>query len=83
MYSIPSSIEPFTPAKHSIVVLVLSLLEVLELPLDVSFTSATEALKDVRFVCLCGDPRYEGHFDFKGLVGTFRFVTTSATELVL
>ena len=79
----PRSIESSTPAKHSIVILVLSLLEVLELPQDVTFTSATEALKDVRFVCLCGDPRYEGHFDFKGLVGTLCFVTTSATELVL
>ena len=60
--------------------LVLSLLEVLELPKDVTTNSATETLKDVRFVCLCGDPRYEGHFDFEGLVGTFSSVVKSAAE---
>ena len=74
--------ESSTPAKHNIVVLVLSLLEILELPQDVTFSSATEALGDVRFVCLCGDPRYEDYLDFKGLVGTFNPVAILAAESV-
>lgn len=74
--------EPSIPAKHSIVVLVLSLLEVLDLPRDTTLTSATEALKDVRFVCLCGDPRYENHFDFQGLVSTPGLAATLVAELV-
>ena len=73
------SIESSIPAKHSIVVLVLSLLEVLKLPQDTTLTFAIEALKDVRFVCLCGDPRYEGYSDFQGLVGTSSFAATLAT----
>ena len=78
----PWSIESSTPAKRSIVALVLSLLEALELPQDVTLSSATEAFKDVRFVCLCGDPRYKGHFDFEGLVSTFSFVVKSVAELL-
>jgi len=74
--------EPSVPAKHNIVKLVLSLLEVLELPRDTTLTSAAEALKDIRFVCLCGDPRYEGHFDFQGLVSTPGLAATLAAELV-
>ena len=76
------SIESSTPAKRSIVVLALTLLEILEFPQDTTLSSATEALKEVRLVCLCGDPRYEGHFDFQGLVGTSNFAATLAAELV-
>ena len=76
------STEPSIPAKHSIVVLVLTLLEVLELSRDATLTSAAEALKDIRFVCLCGDPRYEGHFDFQGLVGISSIAATLAAKSV-
>ncbi|KAF9644276.1 hypothetical protein BDM02DRAFT_3190748 [Thelephora ganbajun] len=62
------SIEFSTPAEHDIIALVLRLLEVLELPQNSTLSSAIEALEDVRFLCLCGDPRYEGHFDFQGLL---------------
>ena len=64
------SIESSAPAKRNTIVLVLRLLEVLELPQDVTLSRATEVLEDVRFLCLCGDPRYGGHFDFQGLVGS-------------
>ena len=64
------SIESSAPAKRNVIVLVLRLLEVLELPQDVTLSCATEVLEYVRFLCLCGDPRYEGHFDFQGLVGS-------------
>ena len=77
------SIESSIPAKRNIVALVLSLLEVLELPQAATLSSTTEGLRDIRFLCLCGDPRYEGHFDFQGLVGTLRFVATLAAEAVL
>jgi len=77
------SIESSTPAKRKIVALILSLLEVLELPQTATLSPATEALRDIRFICLCGDPRYEGHFDFQGLVGTFRFVAAPAADSVL
>ena len=65
------SIETSTPAQRSIVAIVLSLLEILKLPQDATLSFATEALKDTRFACQCGDPRYEGTFDFQGIVGTF------------
>jgi hypothetical protein len=80
----PSSLPTgsITPAKRSTIILVLSLLEVLELPQDTTLTSAAEALKGVGFVCLCGDPRYEGHFNFQGLVGTSSLTAILAAELV-
>lgn len=77
------SSESSVPAKHNTIVLVRNLLEVLELPQDLTLTSAAEALKDIRFLCLCGDPRYEGHFDFQGLVGASSLAVTSTAELVL
>jgi len=77
------SIESFAPAKHNIVALALSLLEVLKLPQATTLSSATEGLRDIRFICLCGDPRYEGHFDFTGLVGAFSLIETLAAELLL
>jgi len=80
---VPWSIESSAPAKHNIVALALSLLEVLELPQATTLSSATEGLRDIRFICLCGDPRYEGHFDFTGLVGTFSFIATLAPGSVL
>ena len=63
------SIESSTPAKRNIIALVLSLLEVLELPHAATLTSTTEALRDIQFLCLCGDPRYDGHFDYQGTKG--------------
>jgi len=77
------SVESSTPAKRNIVVLVLGLLEILGLPQDATLSSTTEALKDVRFVCLCGDPRYGGHFDLEGLVGASNPAATSTAESVL
>ena len=46
------SIESSTPAKHSIVALVLSLLELLGLPQDITLSSATETIGGARFVSL-------------------------------
>lgn len=74
------SIESSIPANHSIIVLVLNLLKILELSQDLTMTSATETLKDIRLVCLCGDPRYEGCFDFQGLVGTSDLMVTSTAD---
>ena len=59
-----------TPAQPGIAMAVLGLLKVIGLPQDATLSSATEALGDVRFACLCGDPRYQSNFDFQGLVGT-------------
>ena len=69
------------PAQHSIVAIVLSLLEILELPRDATLSSATEALEGVCFACLCGDPRYEVNFDFRGIVGTFGLMESPTAEL--
>ncbi|KAF9783212.1 hypothetical protein BJ322DRAFT_1110091 [Thelephora terrestris] len=63
------SIESSAPAQPSIVMAVLSLLKLLGLSQDATLSSATEVLTNVRFACLCGDPRYEGNFDFQGLLG--------------
>jgi hypothetical protein len=77
------SIESSVPAQRSIVATVLSLLKIIKLPHDATLSFATEALKDARFACLCGDPRYEGNFDFQGIVGTFNLIATLPTaELV-
>ena len=77
------SFESSAPANHKIVALVLRLLEVLGLPQDITLDSATETLKDVQFLCLCGDPRYTGHFDFQKLVGIPNIAMISAAEIVL
>ena len=77
------SIESSTVVKHDTIVLMLDLLEVLGLPQDATLSSATEAFKEVQFVCLCGDPRYEGHFDFEGLVSTSNLTATAAAKLVI
>ena len=61
------SIESSTPAKHNIVALVLSLLEVLELPQAATLSSATEALLDIRFICLVGTLGTKVTSIFKGL----------------
>jgi len=70
------SIGSCTPAKRNIVVLVLNLLGILELPQNTTLSTTNEALKDARFSCLCGDPRYEDHFDFQWLVGTPNLAAT-------
>ena len=77
------SIGYLAPAQHNTVAIVLSLLEVLELPQDTTMSSATEVLDGVRFVCLCGDPRYGGNFDFQGLVSIPSFVVIPKAESVL
>ena len=70
------SIESSALAKRNIVVLVLRLLEALGLP------ECVEALEDVRFVYPCGGPRYKGHFDFEGPVGTSGLAVTPTAKLV-
>ena len=76
------SIESSIPAKHNTIVIVLNLLKILELSQDLTMTSATEMLKNIRFVCLCGDPRYESQFDLRGLVGASNLIVESTAELI-
>jgi hypothetical protein len=76
----PWTIESSIPAKRNTIALVLNLLKILELSQDLTMTSATETLKDVRFVCLCGDPRYESRLDFQ--VGTSNLTVTLTAALI-
>jgi len=77
----PWSIESSTPARHSIIEIASCLLEILKLPLGATLSSATEALKDVPFACLCGDPRYEGNFDFQGILDHVIFENQEHEEI--
>ena len=51
------------PAEHGIIVLAPGLPRVLELPPELTFASASEALTTIRLVCPYGGLRYEGPFD--------------------
>jgi hypothetical protein len=48
------------------------LLDVLKLLQDATVSFATEELREITFVCLFGNPRFEGNFDFQGIMYYFR-----------